>query len=167
MHLALTFPQSPSSMESTPRYPPSFDVQPREIPEARTSTPGPPPEHYRHEPVEANEVHPEMASTSDSEQNSAFPLPADHMPNIDEQQPAIVVTFKEESRAKQRSLRQWTKQHKGTIGTIIGLYFVSTFESRFTCICIGCRPGTCLLVCAQHYYPASRITSFSTSYMAR
>ena len=98
---------------------------PRQRSEALMSTPGPPPEHYRHGPVEADEGHPEMAPTS--EENIASSSPADHESmDVNEQQPAIVPTSKEESGAKQRSLRQWTKQHKGTIGTIMGLYFIGT-----------------------------------------
>jgi uncharacterized membrane protein YraQ (UPF0718 family) len=111
----------------------STACHPREIPEALMSIPRLPPEHYRHGPVEVDEGHPEMAPTS--EENSASPSPADHEPmDVNEQQPAIGPSLEEESRAKQRPLRQWTKQYKETIGTIIGLYFIGTFESHFTCI---------------------------------
>jgi hypothetical protein len=91
-------------------------------------TPIPPPEHYGHKPVEVDEEHPGTAPSS--EENSPYPSLADHVPmDIDEQQPAMAPSLKEESRVKQRSLRQWIKQHKSTIGTIMVLYFIGTSKS--------------------------------------
>lgn len=85
--------------------------------------------------MEIDEGHPVMATTS--EENAALPSPVDHGPmEINEQQPAMTFSSEEESPAKQKSLRQWTKQHKGTIGTILGLYFVGTFEPNSKCILI-------------------------------
>jgi hypothetical protein len=120
-------------MESTSRYSPSFDVQPRERPKAQIGNPVPPPEHYGHVPVEVDGEHPAMAHRF--EENSPCSSPVDHGPmDCDEQRHAMAPSLKEESHEKQKSFRQWTKQHKSTIGTIMCLYFIGTFETRLACI---------------------------------
>jgi hypothetical protein len=69
------------------------------------------------------------------EENSPCSSPVDHGPmDCDEQRHAMAPSLKEESHEKQKSFRQWTKQHKSTIGTIMCLYFIGTFETRLACI---------------------------------